>query len=155
GPSVDMAWDGKVDAKVLGEAVTATGALSCQNGTFDLIGNIFTVQQGEVTLPKGREIEPFIVLEATTQGDEYTITATIRGPASRPELTLSSDPPRPESEIFKMLVTGSADTESADPDQVEAQAASVLAALSSPALQRSLNEGLKVDKIGVTFGDSV
>ena len=155
GPSVDMAWKGGVDAKIRANAVTATGALNCENGTFDLLGNIFKVERGEVTLPKGREIEPFIALEATTQIDEYAITATIRGPAARPTLILSSDPPRPESEIFKMLVTGSADTESADPDQVEAQAASVLAALSSPALQRELNEGLKVDKIGVTFGDSV
>jgi autotransporter translocation and assembly factor TamB len=59
-----------------------------------------------------------------------------------------------QSEIFTVLVTGSADTDSADPEEVEAKAASVLAAMSNPALQRQLNEKLHVDRVGVGFGES-
>jgi autotransporter translocation and assembly factor TamB len=59
-----------------------------------------------------------------------------------------------QSEIFTVLVTGSTDTSNADPDEVEAKAASVLAAVSNPALQRTLNQRLHVDRIGVGFGES-
>ncbi|TPV94093.1 MAG: hypothetical protein B7733_17045 [Myxococcales bacterium FL481] len=155
GPIVDMEWEGQVEAEANDARVEATGGLSCRGGTFDMLGNEFTIQSGEVTVPPGEDMDLFVELVALTRIEDYDIKAKIHGRASRPKLTLSSDPPFPEAEIFKMLVTGTASPEDADPDQVQAQAAALLAALSSPALQRELNEVLRVDKIGVTFGDSV
>lgn len=154
GPAIDMAWEGSVNARVEDEEVSARGGLTASEGTFDLLGNAFEIESGSVTIPDGGELVPYLDVRAATSVDDVRIIANVRGRADAPELVLSSAPPHSESEIFTMLVTGSTDTESADPEEVQAQAASVLAALSNPALQRELNDKLKVDKIGLTFGDS-
>lgn len=154
GPGVDMSWTGEVSAVAKAAEVVAKGALTCTTGRFNLLGNDFTIQQGAVRLPEAGGLMPFIDLQADTDVDGVQITATIRGPVSRPTLTLSSQPAYSESDIFTMLVTGSSDVESADPEEVKARAASMLVALSSPGLQAELNETLRVDKVGLTFGDN-
>ena len=80
------------------------------------------------------------------------VSAEIRGPLPRPELRLTSVPALTESQIFTVMLTGEADVDSLDPEEAQAQAASLLAAVSSPALQRQLNDRLKVDRIGVGVG---
>lgn len=154
GPSVDMEWGGRVQANTTGAGATADGALTAEGGGFELLGNAFRIERGAVTLPKDGTNVPFIDLVAKTSVEEVDITASIRGPLLRPELELSSSPSMSESDIFAVLVTGSTDTQDADPEQVEAKAAGVLAAMTNPALQRQLNEKLRVDKVGVAFGES-
>lgn len=150
GPAVDMAWKGKIET----DGAAASGALTADKGYFDLLGNDFDIEQGTVTLPDDGSNMPFVDVVARTTVDDVQITATVRGKLPKPELVLSSSPSMTQSEIFTVLVTGSADTESADPDEVEAKAASVLAATSNPALQRQINEKLHVDRVGVSFGES-
>jgi len=154
GPSVDMTWGGAVSTLVRNGTVNVDGSLEAGRGGFDLLGNRFELASGKVTLPKTGELVPYLDILATTEVDAVAITATIRGRATGPTLRLTSQPPFPESEIFKMLVTGSSDTQSADPEEVQAQAASVLTAFVNPALQREIGQALYVDKIGASFGDS-
>lgn len=68
---------------------------------------------------------------------------------------MTSDPPYTEQEIFAILVTGTANTSGNDDGNVTAEAASALAAFSSPALQQSIFESLGVDRISMSFGESV
>jgi translocation and assembly module TamB len=154
GPAVDMAWEGEVLSVVGPDDVEAKGAFTNERGSFDLLGHPFEVESGTVTLPEGGDLVPYLDVVAHTQIEDVEITATVRGRADAPEIAFSSQPAFSQSEIFTMLVSGSADTHAADPDEVEAQAASMLAAFSNPALQRQLNERLRVDRIGVTFGDA-
>ena len=153
GPSVDMAWDGRVQVDLGGDTVKTDGALQTREGFFDLFGNQFRIEEGSVFIPPGRDGEPFVDLTAITQVAEVQITVHVRGRVSRPELVFSSTPAMTQSQIFTMLLTGSPDVEGADGDNVEARAASLLAAFSNPALQRQLNERLGVDRIGVGFGE--
>lgn len=154
GPSVDMEWGGSIQANTSDEGATADGALRAEGGGFELLGNEFGIERGIVTLPDDGSNVPFIDLVAKTSVEDVGITASIRGPVVRPTLDLRSSPSMSESDIFTVLVTGSTDTQSADSEQVEAKAAGVLAAVSNPALQRQLNDKLKVDKVGVGFGDT-
>jgi autotransporter translocation and assembly factor TamB len=150
GPSVDMSWRGRIESDAKG----TSGALTADKGTFDLLGNDFDVEHGAVTLPDDGSNRPFVDVVARADVDDVQIKATIRGKLPKPELILSSSPAMSQSEIFTVLVTGSSDTGSADQDEVEAKAASVLAAMSNPALQRHLDERLHVDRVGVGFGES-
>lgn len=155
GPAIDMRWKGSVTATSgPGDVAKADGTLEAEGGRFDLLGNDFQIERGNVTLTDDGSNVPFVDVVAVTSVDDITITATVRGPLPRPELVLSSSPSMSQSDIFTVLVTGSADTQDADPDEVEAKAASVLAALSNPALQQQLNSKLRVDKVGVGFGES-
>jgi autotransporter translocation and assembly factor TamB len=153
GPAVDMAWSGGVRATIAGGGAEAQGALSTQDGHFDLFGNQFRIEEGSVFIPEGSDGEPFVDLTAMTQVAEVQITAHVRGRVTRPELIFSSTPAMTQSQIFTMLLTGSPDVDSADSGDVEARAASMLAAFSNPALQRQLSDRIGVDRVGVGFGD--
>jgi autotransporter translocation and assembly factor TamB len=153
GPAVDMAWSGGVRATIAGGGTEAQGALSTQDGHFELFGNQFRIEEGSVFIPEGTDGEPFVDLTAMTQVAEVQITAHVRGRVTRPELIFSSTPALTQSQIFTMLLTGSPDVDSADSGDVEARAASMLAAFSNPALQRQLSDRIGVDRVGVGFGD--
>lgn len=155
GPSIDMRWGGAVEATVTEDGTTTNGRLQAGRGMFALFGNEFDLEQGTVYLPEESDgVTPFVDVTATTTVEDVSITATVKGPASRPEFELSSVPAYPQSEIFTILVTGTTDTQSADSDDVQDKAAAVLAAVSNGPLQRQLRDTLKVDKVGVGFGDS-
>lgn len=153
GPSVDMSWSGVIRTRSQG-GTTASGALNAKRGFFNLLGNDFDIQEGAVTLADDGSNVPFVNLTATTTVEDMEITAKVRGGLPRPEFELSSSPSLPQSEIFAVLVTGTTDTQAADNEDVEAKAASVLAAMSNPALQRQINDRLRVDRVGLGFGDS-
>ena len=154
GPSIDMRWGGALEAKTTSTRTTTSGQLEAGRGTFSLLGNEFDLDSGTVYLAEDESGMPFLDVVATTSVDDVAITVTIRGPASRPEFELKSVPALPQSEIFTILVTGTSDTQGADSDEVQDKAAAVLAAMSNGALQRQLGATLRVDKIGVGFGDS-
>ena len=154
GPSIDMTWGGAIEATTSAGVTAADGSLEARRGGFTLLGNEFDIAGGTVTLPEDGSNVPFLDLTASTTVDGVEITATIRGALPKPELILRSSPSMSQSEIFTILVTGSADTGEADPDEVQAKAAGVLAALTNPALQQQLNDKLHVDKVGLGFGET-
>lgn len=154
GPAVDMSWEGSIAATSDDRGVVASGAFDSTEGFFELVSNRFTLERGRITVPEGDEIQLFADIVANANVGDVGVRAAIRGPLPRPELALTSTPALTESQIFTLLVTGSANFDEADPAQVQAQAASVLAALASPALQRQLNERLRVDRIGVGVGET-
>jgi len=119
-----------------------------------LLSNRFDLERGTVTFAEGDEVQLFADLLASSRIGEVDVSAEIRGPLPRPELRLSSVPALTESQIFTVMLTGEADVDSLDPEEAQAQAASLLAAVSSPALQRQLNDRLKVDRIGVGVGET-
>ncbi|MEM9455468.1 MAG: translocation/assembly module TamB domain-containing protein [Myxococcota bacterium] len=154
GPAIDMAWTGEIEAMDRGEGLDARGALVAQDGFFELINNRCVIERAEVTIPPAPSLRLYTDIAASAQVGEVEVTATIRGPLPHPELLLSSVPPYSASQVFTLLLTGTADFEAADSERVQAQAASLLTAFSSPALQRQINERLRVDRIGLGVGES-
>jgi len=154
GPTISMSWNGALTADV-GEQLALNGRFSAVPGasTFDLVANEFTVQRGEITLSEDVGAEPFVDIEARTTVGNTKITATIKGRASRPEIRFTSDPPRSETEIIAILLSRSDDAQS-DAESSAAQAASALAAFSSPALSQQ-GQKLGIDSIRLSFGDSL
>lgn len=157
GPSIDMDWDGKIEVQRDGgergdDATNSSGHFEAERGNFELLGNAFEVTRGRVTIPPGHDMMPYIDLAAKTSVDEYEITAKIKGRATRPEFHLSSVPAADEATIFGMLISGTSDPE--EGPEATQKAASVLAAFSTPTLQRQLNETLRIDKLGLGFGDT-
>jgi autotransporter translocation and assembly factor TamB len=157
GPQANMTWRGGVEIeRTAGEKVRAHGALIADRGRINFLGRDFIVDSGRVTLPEQGDIDPYIALTAVTQTEEGEVTIDVHGRASRPELRLSSDPPMSESDVFALLVTGSSGADSeGEGGAVEAKAASLLAAFQNPVLQRELQDRVGIDRVGVSFGDTV
>lgn len=154
GPAISMTWTGRLEAH-LAEAVGIDGEFKTTPGasTFELLGSTFAVNRGVITLSEDAGLEPFLDIEAQTTVGSTKITALIQGRASRPELRFSSVPPRSETEIISILLSGTDDAQT-DADSSVAQAASALAAFSSPALSKA-GQRLGVDTVRLSFGDSL
>lgn len=156
GPSIEMAWKGAVTAVRAGERREVTGLLTAKDGRFDLLGNSFKVESGEVTLPEDEDtVDPFIHVVARTSTPTAEVTATVKGRVSRPELRFSSEPAMSQSQILTLLLTGSADASEADEQRVLAQAAALLATFENPGLSNFLSSRLGIDRVGLSFGDDV
>ena len=154
GQGIAMSWDGKIISQSAGDEGTVQGALQATEGGFELIGRQFRIQTGKVYLPKAGGM-PYIDVIATTDVDEYTITTTIRGNVERPTLEFSSDPALPDYQILTVLVTGAPESGNDDAVNVQREAASLLAAFQSAAIEDALNERLGIDRVGIEFGETV
>ncbi len=152
GRGVVMRWAGKVII-VQDDETSVSGGFEARDGDVDVLGRRFVIERGRVTMPAGGD-EPYASLAASTEVGSYRITATLDGPVSKPNLELSSSPPLPDYEVLSVLINGAPD--SADGDQsVEREAAALLAAFQSPALEQALNDRLGIDRVGLTFGEAV
>jgi autotransporter translocation and assembly factor TamB len=158
GNQVDMDWDGSVAVRrEPGKKPEATGAFASEGGRVSFLGNDFDITRGEVRLPDDGELDPYVDIVATTETPEAEVSLAISGRASRPTLAMSSSPALPEDQIFALLVTGETSPagEGAGNDEFAAKAAGVLAAFQNPALQQALRDRVGVDRVGVSFGESV
>jgi len=133
----------------------ATGEFGTEGGRVSLLGHDFEIESATIRFPETGELDPFIDMVATTDTSEATVTMHVRGRVSRPQLELRSEPPMPESDVFALLITGHADASQTDQKEFSAKAASVLAAVNNPALQRHLRDTIGIDRVGLGFGDTV
>lgn len=154
GQGIAMSWDGKVAVTREGTESTVQGAIQSTEGGFALIGRDFRIADGKVYLPEAGGM-PYIDVTATTDVDEYTITTTIRGNVERPALDFTSDPPLPDYQILTVLVTGAPESGNDDDVNVQREAASLLAAFQSAAIEDALNDRLGIDRVGIEFGETV
>lgn len=156
GPSADMDWNGRFTLLRRTDAPPqATGEFRTEGGRVSLLGDDFEIERATIRFPETGDLDPFIDLVATTETPEATVTMILRGRTSRPQLELRSEPPMPESDVFALLVTGHADASQADQQEFSAKAASVLAAVNNPTLQRHLRDTIGIDRVGLGFGDTV
>lgn len=154
GPVTEMEWSGSL-AIVKDEALAVTGKLKADEGRFDLLGNRFKIETGEVTLPEGElTVDPFLSVVAATDTPVARVKVTIRGRISRPQLIFSSEPAMPQPQILTLLLTGSSDANEADAQKVLAEAATLLVLAENPALANYVTRATGLDYVGVSFGES-
>ena len=70
------------------------------------LGRRFRIEPSTIRFPGGEDLEPELDVRAVYEGEEYVITVTITGPISESEITLSSVPALPESEILSQALFG-------------------------------------------------
>jgi len=103
-----------LDAELSGEArITGTaaapspsGGLQLRRGTFNLLGRRLDLTEGSVSLPGGPNLSPMIDFTATSRTSTMTARVQVVGPASAPEIKLSSDPEMPADEVLSQLLLG-------------------------------------------------
>ncbi len=83
-----------------------TGSLTLLQGDFSFAGKRFKLEQGSLTLQGNDYKLPLVDLTATTTEKAIAISARIKGPINRPQLTFQSVPPLPLSAILSHLLFG-------------------------------------------------
>ncbi|MCR8827646.1 translocation/assembly module TamB domain-containing protein [Pseudosulfitobacter koreensis] len=89
--------------------VVPIGRFDLIRGRFDILTKRLTLDEGSVQLQGG--FDPYIRFVAITSSGDTTITITVEGPASEPEITFSSTPDKPDDEILAQLLFGRGLTE--------------------------------------------
>ncbi len=151
GRGLDAELGGALEIKGTTANIRPSGEISLIRGRLDFLTRRLDLTKGIVTLLG--TLEPYIEFGATTETSEGSATLNIEGPATAPEITITSDPERPSEEALAMLVFGDQFT-NLSPLKV-AQLAAGFARLtgSGGGLTDSAREGAGLSSLDLTTDD--
>jgi autotransporter translocation and assembly factor TamB len=103
---LESEWEGRLTATGTAARPLVQGGMSLVRGHMNILTKRFTLESGTISFFKRYPPEPLINVTAVhASGDLKTVIA-ISGPADRPSITLSSEPPFPQEEILSRLLFG-------------------------------------------------
>ena len=80
------------------------GGFELVRGRLDILNQRFTLDEGRIQL--SGSFNPILRFVAETDANGITVSVTLEGPASSPEITFSSNPELPEDEVLAQLLFG-------------------------------------------------
>lgn len=116
GNNVNVLLTGDPRVVVTGKETRVTGQIRVIEGTLDVQGKQFTIQRGVVTFAGRDPSNPTVSATAEwTASDKTKVYADFLGTVNNGKLTMRSDPPLPQSEVFALILFGTADGVSPKP----------------------------------------
>lgn len=106
GRGLDSEWRGDLDITGTITDVRVVGSIEVIRGTFDLVGAEFDLENSAIRFDGDRGMTPRLNIEATRVARDLTATIRVTGTPTAPELTLTSTPSLPESEILAQVLFG-------------------------------------------------
>ncbi|WP_417810945.1 translocation/assembly module TamB domain-containing protein [Thalassospira alkalitolerans] len=106
GRGLDSEWGGTLDITGTTAEPIIVGQLQALRGQLDIIGKTFVIKDSKITFSGATPPDPLLDIEGVYTTTDLTVTAGFSGPASDPELVLSSDPSLPEDEILSQVLFG-------------------------------------------------
>ena len=104
GRGLDAELGGKLQLTGSTADVRPAGSFSLLRGRLDLLTRRLDLSEGSVDL-RG-SLDPWLRFVASTETDDMTANIVLEGPASAPELRLTSTPELPQEEILAQLLFG-------------------------------------------------
>jgi translocation and assembly module TamB len=153
GRGIDAEFGGSLRVGGTTANVIPAGRFDLIRGRISILGTRLDITEGSATLQG--DFDPFLRLRAQSRAGGYRIIIAVDGPASSPDISLSSDPFLPEDEILAQLLFGRS-VSSLSPVQLIqlADAASSLAGgRSDGGLLSNLREGLGLDNLDLQTDD--
>ena len=146
GSGLDSEWAGNLAIRGTTARPIITGSLTPQRGLFSLLGSDFALQGGGVTFDGGAELDPILDLRAVHEGSGVIAIVSVGGRASRPEITLTSQPPLPQEEILARVLFGRGTGQISPLEAVQlAEAAAILSGATG-------SDRTMVDRLRQSFG---
>jgi translocation and assembly module TamB len=106
GRGLDSEWKGNLDITGTISNVRVVGVIQVIRGTFDLVGTQFDLENSAISFDGDRQTTPRLNIQATHEARDITATILVTGTPTAPELTLTSTPSLPESEILAQVLFG-------------------------------------------------
>lgn len=150
GRGLDAELGGTLRIAGTSNAPIPSGQFSLIRGRLSILQQNFDLSEGTITL--AGDFTPTILLIATTTARTGTsVTITVQGPATEPQVTFSSSPELPQDEVISQLIFGR-DLASISPLQAVQLAAAVgtLAGRGGNGVVDQLRQGLGLDDFQVT-----
>jgi translocation and assembly module TamB len=147
GRGIDAEFGGSIRIGGTSANVIPAGRFELVRGRISILGTRLDITEGAATLQG--DFDPFLQLRAESRANGYRITINVDGPASSPDISLSSDPFLPEDEILAQLLFGRSVSALSPVQLIQlADAASSLVGGSTDGgLLANLREGLGLDDL--------
>ena len=123
GRGLESEWSGNLTITGSSSAPNVVGQVELVRGTFSFASKRFTLDRGTVTFTGGKKIDPFINAQAEYQSADITAFIAVTGLASGPEITITSQPPLPQSEVLSHVMFGKSSTKLGPVEAVQLAAA--------------------------------
>ena len=104
GRGLDAEMGGKIHLGGTVGGISAVGGFELIRGRLEILGKRLDFQSGEITLTGS--FDPMINLVATSDAGDVTVTITVSGRASDPNIVFSSQPSLPQDEVLAQLIFG-------------------------------------------------
>ena len=128
--------------------IVPVGQFDLVRGRLDLLGRRLDLTVGEVAL-RG-SFDPYIRFAAVSRVEDTEITISIEGPATSPELTVTSSPDLPQDEALAFFLFGQSVTNLSPLQAVQLAAAiRTLSGQGGLGLTNELRNGLGVDNLDI------
>ena len=130
GHGLDATLGGNLHVTGTAKAPVIEGAFNLRRGSFSLAGVNLTFTKGDVGFngTTNGKLDPTIDFAAQSVVNQYTAELDVTGYASKPKISLHSNPALPQDQVMALLLFGT-DTSNLSPLQI-AQIAAALASLS-------------------------
>lgn len=106
GWGLDSEWEGKLAITGSARQPTLVGSLSSVRGKLDFLSKRFDIKKGSITFYGASPPMPHLNIVAESKIKDITALVTFSGPASNPEMNLSSEPSLPSDEILARVMFG-------------------------------------------------
>ncbi|WP_338425842.1 translocation/assembly module TamB domain-containing protein [Sphingopyxis kveilinensis] len=106
GMGLESEWQADVTLRGTTLAPRVTGEIELVRGTLGFAGRSFALDEGRVTFPTGDAFDPAIRLIASDTIETVTVTVSVSGRASNPQVSFSSVPGLPQDEIVSRILFG-------------------------------------------------
>jgi autotransporter translocation and assembly factor TamB len=130
-----------------GDRPIITGELRPIQGRLTFMGRYFEIQRGSVFFYGGDEMNPSFDLTLTAHVSEYDIRIKLTGTALKPEIELTSNPARSESDIMSLLLFGQvmSDLNGSQANLLQQRTTEVLMVFGATKLESEMKKRLGVD----------
>jgi translocation and assembly module TamB len=130
-------------------ALVAEGAFEMRRGRLDIFTQRITFDRGLLTF--AGDLDPVLDFAGTTRSKDLTVTVTVNGPASDPEIVFSSIPELPQDEVLAHLLfnRGVAELSAVQIARLATYAAQLSGAAGGPGLLGRLRESTGLDDLDI------
>ena len=142
-------------AKHANSEPTLTGAIDAVRGWLGFQGRRFTISRGRVQFTGGQPIDPVIDVIAEYRANDYLVNAIAGGRATKPTLTLTSQPQLEQSDILALLLFGKTTKDLSGGEQLSPQknAMDITSSFAAAQIGRAVSNALGLESLGVDIRD--
>lgn len=154
--SAEVLLAGRVAArKQAGKPLSLEGRIEAQRGFADLQRRRFRLIEGSLELVGGAKIDPVLDVLGRHKARAHVIDARLTGTASKPVLTLSSDPTLSQEDILAVLLFGRPSSELSQEQQssLSERAVGLASSMGLTAVGRSVASAIGLDALGLQIDE--
>ena len=152
GSGLDTEWAGNLEIMGNADSPLIAGVLRPVRGGYTFLGKAFELATGSVRFDGESMIDPVINLPFEYSDRGITAVFAVSGTASTPDVTLSSRPPLPESEIVSRVLFGAGSNSLTQGQQIELASNLAMMRSSGPGFLDRARRQLGVDVLSLGDG---